>query len=147
MKDGVDKRYDVYSIGNPLMDILVQIEDKFLEEIGVTKGIMHLIDTERRTTILDRIENPLVAPGGSAANTIIHAADFGLNVIYSGAIGEDDFGEQFITGMKERNCKVEAPKKSLPTGTSIILISPDAERTQNTYLGACQQYEKGLFPP
>ncbi|MHA2502713.1 MAG: adenosine kinase [Candidatus Kariarchaeaceae archaeon] len=136
----MDKDYDVYSIGNPLMDILAQVEDNFLHDIGVNKGIMHLIDTQRRQMLLEKLKDPINAPGGSAANTIIHAADFGLNVIYSGAVGSDTIGDGFIKGMLERNCTVHAPRKSLPTGTSIILITPDAERTQNTYLGACQQY-------
>jgi len=137
----MDKEYDVYSIGNPLIDILAQVNDDFLEDLTLNKGIMHLIDQQRRELILQKIPTPKIEPGGSAANTIIHLADLGIKTIYSGALGKDDIGKEFKVKMEEKGVITEEPLKSFPTGTSIILITPDAERTQNTFLGACQQYE------
>lgn len=134
------KQYDVYGIGNPLIDLLSQVSDDVLKDLNLNKGIMHLIDFDRRKIILDKIKNIKVEPGGSCANTIITTADFGMNSIYSGSIGDDEYGNQFETSMEEIGVKSDLCKKSLPTGSSIILISDDAERTQNTYLGACQEY-------
>lgn len=136
------KQYDVIGIGNPLIDLLSQVSDELLSELGLNKGIMHLIDFDRRQVILDKLEKIKITPGGSCANTIISTADFGLNSIYSGSIGEDEFGNQFERGLEKIGVKSDLCRKTLSTGSSIILISNDAERTQNTYLGACQEYTK-----
>ncbi|MCY3413350.1 MAG: adenosine kinase [Candidatus Heimdallarchaeota archaeon] len=136
----MDKIYDVYGIGNPLIDLLAKIEDNVLEKLKMHKGTMHLIDLDRRKEILEEVSLIAYIPGGSCANTIQAAADFGLKVIYSGSIADDEFGRKFEHGMKEGGVITDLKFNSLPTGSSTILISPDAERTQNTYLGACQQY-------
>ncbi len=134
------KEYDVYGIGNPLIDLLAIVSDDVLDKLSLNKGTMHLIDYDRRQEILSYISDIKVAPGGSCANTIIAATDFGLKTIYSGSIADDEFGKQFDKGMLNMGCETDLKVNSLPTGSSIILISDDAERTQNTYLGACQQY-------
>lgn len=136
------KIYDIYGIGNPLVDVLSQVDDSVLDELEMTKGIMQLIDSERRKKILTNIPSPTLAPGGSCANTLISLADFGLNVVYAGGIGDDDFGNQFESGLKELNVLSALKRKTLPTGSSIILISQDCERTMNTYLGSCQEFSK-----
>ncbi len=138
----MEKIYDVYGIGNPLIDVLSKVNDSLLEQLQMDKGIMQLIDIERRKEILSNISQPILAPGGSCANTLIALADFGLNVVYSGAVSEDKFGDEFDSGMKELDVTSALARKSLPTGSSIILISDDKERTMNTYLGACQQFSE-----
>ncbi|MHA2227343.1 MAG: adenosine kinase [Candidatus Hodarchaeales archaeon] len=134
------KIYDVYGIGNPLIDVLSQVEDTVLASLNIDKGIMTLVNTDRQNIILAAIPEPSVSPGGSCANTIIALADFGAKVIYGGGIGNDHFGDSFEKGIQDLGVVSQLKRKSLPTGSSVILISPDAERSQNTYLGACQQF-------
>ena len=136
----MDRIYDVYGIGNPLIDVQLQVEDTVLTSLKITKGVTSLVNTERQKEILSAIHEPSISPGGSCANTIIALADFGANVVFAGAIGDDEFGANFEKGMHRLGTHTHLARKTLPTGSSVILISPDAERSQNTYLGACQQF-------
>lgn len=136
----MDKKFDVYGIGNPLIDLLVQLSTQKLESLGVHKGVMNLIDLERRQYLLNNISDWTVLPGGSCANTIIALSDLGLNTIYGGSIGPDNLGDQFEDNMSQLGVTSALRRKTLPTGSSIILITEDTDRSQNTYLGACQEY-------
>ncbi|MFV2014032.1 MAG: adenosine kinase [Candidatus Heimdallarchaeota archaeon] len=136
----MDKEFDVYGIGNPLIDLLVQISTQKLESLSVHKGVMNLIDLERRQYLLNNLSDWTVLPGGSCANTIIALSDLGLNTVYGGSIGRDNLGEQFEENMSQLGVTSALRRKVLPTGSSIILITEDADRSQNTYLGACQEY-------
>ena len=133
---------DVYCIGNPLIDLIVLVNDDFIKKMELSKGTMHLINENRRTLLMNSINAPLISPGGSCANTAMHLADFGSKVIYSGAVGKDKLAKDFASGMIDKGLKLELKEKELPTGTSIIFVTPDTERTQNTYLGACQLYDE-----
>ena len=133
---------DVYCIGNPLIDMIELVNDDFIRKMELAKGTMHLIDENRRTLLMNNISKPLISPGGSCANTAMHLADFGSKVIYSGAVGRDKLAKDFANGMIDKGLKLELMEKNLPTGTSIIFVTPDTERTQNTYLGACQLYDE-----
>jgi sugar/nucleoside kinase (ribokinase family) len=136
----VNKEFDVYGIGNPLIDLLVQVSTQKLESLGVHKGVMNLIDLERRQYLLNNLSDWTVLPGGSCANTIIALSDLGLNTIYGGSIGQDNLGDQFEENMSQLGVNSALRRKTLPTGSSIILITEDTDRSQNTYLGACQEY-------
>jgi sugar/nucleoside kinase (ribokinase family) len=142
MTTNTEKKYDVYGIGNPLIDVLTKVNDNLINTLQMDKGIMQLIDKERRKEILSNIPTPTLVPGGSCANTMVAMADFGINVVYSGSISDDEFGNKFELELKKLGVTSNLTRKTLPTGSSIILISEDAERTQNTYLGACQEYSK-----
>lgn len=136
----MDKEFDVYGIGNPLIDLLVQISTQKLESLGVDKGVMNLVDLERRQYLLNNIKDWTVLPGGSCANTIIALSDLGLKTVYGGSIGPDNLGDQFEENMSQLGVTSALRRKTLPTGSSIILITEDTDRSQNTYLGACQEY-------
>ncbi len=137
--------YDVFGMGNSLIDIQAFISDQFLEEIGVNKGIMHLIDEERSRSILRRLEKiPLeMIPGGSCANTISTVAFLGGTPVYTGIVSDDGYGKVYEEKLQEYGVKtVTKWVKTGMTGSSIILTTPDAERTMNTHLGVCRQFAK-----
>jgi sugar/nucleoside kinase (ribokinase family) len=142
------KNYDVSGMGNPLVDILVEVDDNFLESHRLNKGIMHLIDEERKNHLIDIIRDtrPRMEAGGSCPNTITALAMLGLRVALTGKIGQDDFGRIFEEKIVQRNVFSYMKKECCDTGVSIILITPDKERTMNTHLGACREFTKKDLP-
>lgn len=136
------ERPQVYGIGNPLIDIIVQVTDWDLEQFGIHKGAMHLIDEQRRAVLLDYIKTKerVYSCGGSCPNTIITLAGLGIDVTLAGKVGTDEFGRIYKNRLQELRVKDELAVCDEPTGSSIILISPDSERTMNTYLGANRSF-------
>lgn len=132
----------VYGIGNPLIDLNYLVSDGDLQALGLDKGIMHLVDTPRRDAILHHLKDrPFThSPGGDCPNTMINLGLLGVETALSGKIGQDDFGRLYEERLQA--CGVQSDLSSGPgkTGTSIILVTPDGERTMNTYLGMCQEY-------
>ena len=136
---------DVFGMGNSLVDIQAFVSNQFLDEIGVTKGIMHLIDEERSRSILKRLAQlpTEMVPGGSCANTMSAVAFLGGHPSYTGIVCNDEYGK--IYESKLRGYGVNTITKWLEqglTGSSIILTTPDAERTMNTHLGVCREFAK-----
>jgi len=129
--------YDVFGVGNAIMDMQVQCDDAFLEKTGIEKGIMTLVDEARQQTILDALaeHNVNYCSGGSAANTIVGVADMGGTAAYACKTGEDGFGTQYLEEMKELNIAIEVAQTAGQTGTCVVLITPDAQRTMLTNLG------------
>lgn len=134
----------VYGIGNPLIDIIAQVTDLELERLGIHKGAMHLIDEERRGVLLKHIERKHLeySCGGSCPNTIISLSSFGIEATLAGKVGSDDYGTIYKNRLRELGVSDELVVSGEPTGSSIILITPDSERTMNTYLGANRYYAK-----
>ncbi len=132
----------VYGIGNTLIDIFFNVTDKQLQELSLHKGTMHLITLERRTELLEFIRpaTPHYSCGGSAPNTMITLSLFGIKTALAGKIGEDEFGNIYREKLSELDIVSELKTCSSSTGSSIILISPDSERTMNTYLGANREF-------
>jgi sugar/nucleoside kinase (ribokinase family) len=131
--------YDVYGVGNALVDVQVQVTDDMVAETGFDKGIMTLVDDQQQQGILQAVEKlPWNrCAGGSAANTIVAIADLGGRAVYCGKLGKDPFGEFFLRDMRQQGVTVElAPADQGPTGTCAVLITPDAQRTMLTNLGA-----------
>ncbi len=130
--------YDVYGIGNAIMDLQLHASDDFLKEIHAEKGIMTLVDEERQRLVLDAlIKHPInQCSGGSACNTIVGIADFGGTAAYAGKVGSDNFGEQYLHELRDMGIAIEVPKTHGTTGTCVVLITPDAQRTMLTHLGA-----------
>lgn len=130
-------QYDVYGVGNALVDIQAKIGDPHLEGLGFAKGIMTLVDEPSQTRVLDSLNgSPLHrCAGGSAANTIIGVADFGGKAAYVGKVGRDDLGDFFQEDMRKLGVKIEVPATAGQTGTSVVLITEDAQRTMLTHLG------------
>lgn len=136
MKSGVT------GIGNPLIDILVEVSDEDLDRLGLHKGTMHLIDADRRGRLIEFLASrpKELNCGGSCPNTIITIASFGVPASLGGKVGDDEYGEFYRTRLKELGVTDLITIGSEPTGSSIILISPDSERTMNTFLGANRQF-------
>ncbi|MCX7986124.1 MAG: adenosine kinase [Bacteroidales bacterium] len=129
----------VLGVGNALVDILVNIDDNFLEKNHLAKGSMQLVDKERIEELLTKLDktNLQQASGGSAANTIFGLNGLGTETGYIGKIGHDPLGNYFIQELSKQNIlsKVLYSEKT-DTGTALTLITPDSERTFATYLGA-----------
>ncbi len=134
----------VYGIGNPLIDIIVRITERELSSLGIHKGTMHLIDERRREELLDLIGGRKLeySCGGSCPNTIITLASLGIHATLAGKVGEDSFGTIYKERLQELGVHDELATCESPTGSSIILITEDSERTMNTYLGANRFYER-----
>ncbi len=134
----------VYGVGNPLIDIITTIEEKKLERLGIHKGAMHLIDIEQRIALLKIIESMHVdySCGGSCPNTILTLAALGITTTLAGKVGNDEFGEIYKKQVILHQVKDEIAICDEPTGSSIIFITEDSERTMNTFLGANRFYHK-----
>ena len=137
--------YHIYAIGAALVDTEIEVTDQDLATLNVEKGMMTLVDPARRQQLLDHLEGHLVhaqrASGGSAGNTIIAASYFGASTIFSGKVANDDNGEFYMRDMA--NAGVATPAQNPEggiTGKCLILITPDAERSMNTFLGASEQF-------
>lgn len=134
----------VYGIGNVLMDILLNVTDTDLEQLKLDKGIMKLVFGEERGRIIDfaRKHEKRYICGGSAPNTVITLASLGIPSVLSGKIGSDEFGDRYDEQLRERGVCSHLTRGDGHTGTSIILITPDSERTMNTSLEINQTYSR-----
>ncbi len=137
-------KYDVLGLGNPLIDIIVNIDDFIMEELDLEKGSMNLVDVERQQEILLKCNNMQrnTALGGSCANTMSMIAQLGGKSAYGGKLGFDDFGKDYESQLINIGTDSYLKKKEGATGSTIILVTPDAERTMNTHLGMCVEYSK-----
>jgi sugar/nucleoside kinase (ribokinase family) len=133
-------KYDVLGIGNAIFDVLVQTDDGFLSSHGMTKGGMALIDEARAASIYRDMGTATEMSGGSAANTIVGIANLGARAAYVGKVKDDQIGRLYVHDIRAAGVAFEtAPAPGGPaTGCSYILVTPDGERTMNTYLGAAQ---------
>ncbi len=129
--------YDVYGVGNSLVDIQARVNDQFLETIGFTKGIMTLVDETAQRRVLERLADQPTnrCAGGSAANTIMGVVDLGGQAGYAGKTGRDEIGEFFLSDMRQRGVSIEVPPTVGQSGTCVVLITDDAQRTMLTNLG------------
>ena len=136
-----DAKYDVLGIGNAIFDVLVQTDETFLGRHGMTKGGMALIDEARATAIYADMGPATEMSGGSAANTIVGVANFGARAAYVGKVRDDQIGKLYIHDIRAAGVAFETSAASggPATGCSYILVTPDGERTMNTYLGAAQE--------
>ena len=141
-------KIDVCGLGNPLMDILVYIDEEFLQRNGLHKGIMHLIDDEQRSMLLSRIENRdrEYQAGGSCPNTIAALSLLGVRGALMGKIGNDEIGDVYKEKIQQKGVLSFLKRIDGATGTSIILITPDKERTMNTHLAACREFTREDLP-
>ncbi len=138
-------KYDVLAIGNAIFDVLVQTDEKFLADHGMTKGSMALIDEARAASIYQDMGPATEMSGGSAANTIVGIANLGARTAYVGKVKQDQIGHLYTHDIRAAGVAFEtAPAPDGPaTGCSYILVTPDGERTMNTYLGAAQDLTSG----
>ena len=132
--------YDVLGIGNAIVDILARTDDAFLTRQGMAKGSMSLIDEARAAAIYQAMGPAVEISGGSAANTIVGVADFGARGAFVGKVKGDQLGGVFSHDIRAAKVAFEtkAATDGPATACSYILVTPDGERTMNTYLGAAQ---------
>ena len=128
----------IICIGNALVDSLEQIEEFVIDELSLNKARMTLVDKERSNFLLQNMKNPIYEAGGSAANTAYWISQLGGNAGFIGKISNDDLGKQFKSSLKDSglNDYTVFESEDNQTGLCAIFITPDGERTMNTYLGA-----------
>ena len=134
----MSKKYQVAGIGNAVMDVLSHADDDFLDMMGIEKGIMQLVERERAEVLYAAMDDRKQTPGGSVANTLAGIAALGLDTAFIGLVRDDAVGRHYIEGMDAAGTAfVNPPAKnaSLPSSRSMIFVSPDGERSMNTYLG------------
>ncbi|MDE2600776.1 MAG: adenosine kinase [Bradyrhizobium sp.] len=134
-------KYDVLGIGNAIFDVLVQTDEGFLASHGMTKGGMALIDEARAAAIYSDMGPATKMSGGSAANTIVGIASLGARAAYVGKVRDDEIGRLYARDIRAAQVAfdTEAATGGPATGCSYILVTPDGERTMNTFLGAAQE--------
>ena len=131
-------KYQAVGIGNAVVDVISQCDDGFLSRNGIEKGVMTLIPEDRGEALYDAMENRTQMPGGSVANTIAGLGALGLTTGFIGRVADDDLGRYYAEAMAQVGTDfVNAPVAAagMPTSRSMIFVSPDGERSMNTYLG------------
>ncbi len=131
------KKYKVVGIGNAIVDVLANVEDKFLHEYNLKKGTMRIVDESEIRRLHTCINVVKEVSGGSAANTIAGLSSLGNPVAFIGKVRDDCLGESFEKGLKSLGVNYCTPKagSGQPTACCVVLTTPDAQRTMNTYLG------------
>ncbi len=128
----------ILGIGNAIIDVICKVEENFITKNNLTKGAMKLIfDDIEFKKILANLKIEKTVSGGSVANSIVGLSQLKNDVGFIGKVSDDDFGKKYEDGLKEENVKYfyEKKKENLPTGTCLILVTPDSERTMCTFLG------------
>ena len=128
----------ILGIGNAIVDVICKVEDDFLTKNNLTKSTMKLIfDDKEFKNLLSSLKIEKTVSGGSVANSIVGLSQLGNKVGFIGKVSEDDLGSKYEEGLKQENVKYFYSKKKeeLPTGTCLILVTPDSERTMCTFLG------------
>jgi sugar/nucleoside kinase (ribokinase family) len=132
------KSYHVAGIGNAIVDVFASADDSFLELMGIEKGIMQLVERDRGELLYAAMKDRVQAPGGSVANTLAGLGNLGLTTAFIGRVHDDALGRFYARSMAEGGTdfvNAPVPGGDLPTSRSMIFVSPDGERSMNTYLG------------
>jgi sugar/nucleoside kinase (ribokinase family) len=144
-------RYDVYGLGNALLDIECEVVPEILEDLGIDKGVMTLLDEESQNKILSRLDgHPTKRTcGGSAANTIIAISQFGGKAFYSCKVAQDEPGQYYLQDLAQ--CGVDTSPQTYAeseiTGKCLVFVTPDADRTMNTFLGISSSFSEAELVP
>ena len=133
----------VLGIGNAIVDVLCKVDDQFIKDHALTKGTMKLVDEQEFKRLLSNLKIESTVSGGSVANSIVGMSQLGDDVSFIGKVNDDDFGHKYIDGLKKENVDYfyNVKKVNIPTGTCLILITPDSERTMCTFLGIAGQID------
>jgi sugar/nucleoside kinase (ribokinase family) len=136
-----DALIDVTGIGNAIVDVLAHAEDRFLVEQGLHKGSMALIDAARADELYGRMGPAIEISGGSCANTTVGIASLGGRAAYLGKVADDQLGQVFTHDIRAAGVAFDTRplRGGAPTARCLILVTPDAQRTMNTFLGACRE--------
>lgn len=135
-------KFDALCIGNAICDVFAHVEEDFLAQENLVKGSMRLIDTDEALRLYGKMGQTVRISGGSAGNTAAGIASLGGKPAYFGKVAKDDLGEAYTHDMTATGVHFQTPPlvDDVPTARSMILITPDGERTMNTYLGACTKF-------
>ena len=127
----------ILGIGNAIVDVICKVDDKYLSDNGLTKSTMKLVDEIEFKKLLSTLRIEDTVSGGSVANSIVGLSQLGNDVGFIGKVNDDDLGQKYEDGLKKENVDYfyQKRKEKLPTGTCLILITPDSERTMCTFLG------------
>ena len=131
-------KFDVVGIGNAIVDVISPADDSFLDLMGIGKGIMQLVERERGEMLYGAMKDRVQAPGGSVANTLAGLGNLGLTTGFIGRVHDDALGRFYARSMAQGGTDFVNPPVAggeLPTSRSMIFVSPDGERSMNTYLG------------
>ncbi len=144
---------EITGIENAILDLLVRVDDRHLDEMGLDKGIMKLVSADEQNAILDHVRGgdgevlqPEIEAGGSCANVLRAASRLGVETSYGSAVANDDTGRLFEHGLEASRVRNRLAHIDGVTGTSVVLVTPDGERTMNTHLGVCRQYRAEHVP-
>ena len=140
------KAFDILAVGNAIVDVFSQCDDAFLNQHAIEKGGMNLVDAAASKSLLDTITAlapPQLISGGSAANTAVGLAALGGKAAFVGRVHDDDLGAAFCRDIKAAGVTFAATpaENGAPTASSIILVTPDAARSMNTFLGASIEFQ------
>lgn len=138
-----DAALDVLAVGNAMLDVLVHVEDAWLAENGIEKGVMTLVDEPRAAALHAKVEPAAEASGGSAGNTAAGLASLGARTGYIGRVRNDDAGDAFRRDIREAGVRFDTPAAAsgAATGRCLVFVTPDAERSMLTMLGAAAEIE------
>lgn len=144
-----DSRLDVLAIGDAVVDVIARADDAFLAEEGLVKGSMQVLDAAGATRLYARMSHARETSGGSAANTVAGVAALGLRAGFVGQVADDQLGDIFTHDIRALGVEFETPAKTdgLPTGRCLILVTPDAQRTMNTFRGAAHELSADALDP
>ena len=135
----------ILGIGNAIVDVICKVDENFIDQNGLTKSTMKLIfDESEFKNLLNNLKIEKTVSGGSVANSIVGIAQLGNKVGFIGKVSDDDFGSKYEEGLKKENVEYFYSKKKeeLPTGTCLILVTPDSERTMCTFLGTAGKIDE-----
>ena len=143
-------KYDVYGIGNALVDMEFKVSDQFFKDNGIDKGLMTLVEEEKQKELIKSLHEAKTNEvkrqcGGSAANSIIAVSQFGGKSFYSFKIADDETGHFYLADIRENGVDTKNTTDNLPegiTGKCMVMVTPDAERTMNTFLGVTATLDK-----
>lgn len=136
-------KYDVYGLGNALVDMEFEINDEFLNQNRIDKGVMTLVDENQQHQLIEQLDafEGNKASGGSAANTLIAVSSMGGSSYYSCKVADDDLGHFYLNDLKSAkvDCNMDGKHKGGITGKCLVMVTPDAERTMHTFLGVSSE--------
>tara|TARA_Y100000310_G_scaffold308410_1_gene351481 strand:+ start:1528 stop:2505 length:978 start_codon:yes stop_codon:yes gene_type:complete len=138
------KKYDVIGIGSALMDLLVEVDHSIIDELDLKLGETHFIEEKQSVHVFEKLKgfDLKTAAGGSSANTLAGVAKLGGSAVFSGKVGDDEYGRLYEQHMKKDGVKTNLAKSEMKTGYAITLITPDTQRTFVDHLGAVLHLKK-----
>ncbi|PIE11786.1 MAG: adenosine kinase [Rhodobacterales bacterium] len=140
--------YEIVGIGNAIVDVISHADDSFLDLMGIEKGIMQLVERERAEVLYAAMQDRTQAPGGSVANTLAGIGAMGVSTAFIGRVRDDALGRFYAQAMEQAGTAFVNPPLpgDVPTSRSMIFVSPDGERSMNTYLGFGADLDAGDVP-